>query len=263
VRTAQSPGMHAPAHLLSLAGTLCLGAAIGVLGGLFGIGGGLFGIPLLGLLYGYDQQHAQGTSLVMSVPNLLVALWNYARRGNMNPRIAAALAIGGTPCTFVGALIATRVASSPLRHAFGAFVIGIAAYMLLQARRRAQPMRTGPPAGWPAAVGIGALGGSLSGIFSVGGAVAAVPMIGALFKVGQATAQGFGLALVAPGSLANIAAYGFAGDIEWSVGLVLALGGIVAVPAGVSLAHRLPDRTLRVAFGLLLAVAGGALLAHA
>ncbi|MBC7210640.1 MAG: sulfite exporter TauE/SafE family protein, partial [Pseudomonas sp.] len=39
---------------------IVLGAALGTLGGLFGIGGGLIAIPALGVLFGLDQQLAQG-----------------------------------------------------------------------------------------------------------------------------------------------------------------------------------------------------------
>ena len=48
-----------------------LGLGLGLLGGLLGIGGGLVAIPVLAWLYGMDQQTAQGTALVMVVPNVL------------------------------------------------------------------------------------------------------------------------------------------------------------------------------------------------
>src|SRR5690242_13865694 len=48
---------------------LALGAACGLAGGLFGVGGGVIVIPLLGMLFALDQQTAQGTALVMVVPN--------------------------------------------------------------------------------------------------------------------------------------------------------------------------------------------------
>jgi hypothetical protein len=51
-----------------------LGTVMGTLGGLFGIGGGLVAIPALGVLFGLNQQMAQGTALLMVLPNVLLAL---------------------------------------------------------------------------------------------------------------------------------------------------------------------------------------------
>ena len=45
-----------------------LAFGVGILGGLFGVGGGIVLIPLLGLLFHFDQHKAQGTSLVALVP---------------------------------------------------------------------------------------------------------------------------------------------------------------------------------------------------
>jgi uncharacterized membrane protein YfcA len=47
------------------------GGMAGLLGGLFGVGGGFLVIPLLGFFYGMDQQTAQGTVLIMVVPNVV------------------------------------------------------------------------------------------------------------------------------------------------------------------------------------------------
>ena len=51
--------------MLDLAIYLVLGAALGTVGGLFGIGGGLIAIPVLGVLFGLDQQIAQGTARLL------------------------------------------------------------------------------------------------------------------------------------------------------------------------------------------------------
>ena len=61
--------------LIDFAMYTALGLALGALGGLFGIGGGLIAIPVLGLWFGLDQQLAQGTALVMAVPNVFLALY--------------------------------------------------------------------------------------------------------------------------------------------------------------------------------------------
>ena len=66
-----------PSELLLM---LSLGAALGFFGGLFGIGGGIIVIPLLVLGFGMEQTVAQGTALVMMVPNLLIAWYRYNQR---------------------------------------------------------------------------------------------------------------------------------------------------------------------------------------
>jgi len=76
---------------------IVLGAGLGTLGGLFGIGGGLIAIPALGVLFGLDQQLAQGTALVMVVPNVLLALWRYHQRNRIELRHALPL----SACSFV------------------------------------------------------------------------------------------------------------------------------------------------------------------
>ena len=107
---------------------------------------------------------------------------------------------------------------------------------------------------------LGVFAGVISGLFGVGGAVFSVPLVSILFGTSQAVAQGFGLALVAPGTLAGIATYAVAGDVDWLPGLALAVGGITAVPYGVRLAYRLPERVLRFAFAALMVASALALL---
>ena len=93
----------------------------------------------------------------------------------------------------------------------------------------------------------------VSGFFGVGGAFIAPPLLTTFFGLRQLEAQGLALALVAPSALLALVAYAGAGQVDWLVGLPLALGGIAAVSAGVAFATRLPERRMRLAFcGLLL-----------
>src|SRR5712691_2770944 len=71
--------------LLQIALLAGLGAAVGIAGGLFGVGGGVIVIPLLGMLYGLDQQVAQGTTLVMVAPNVMLGFWRYRQRIGLDP----------------------------------------------------------------------------------------------------------------------------------------------------------------------------------
>ncbi|HTZ53786.1 MAG TPA: sulfite exporter TauE/SafE family protein [Candidatus Acidoferrum sp.] len=230
---------------------LVLGLLFGYLGGLFGIGGGLIAIPVLGVFFGYSEQVAQGTALVMIVPNVLLGLWHYIRKVGLDARLAITLAVAAVPFTFAGARVATVLPSGPLRIAFAIFLAAIAVQMAWRTfgPKGAHAARIYP---WPLAGLIGAIGGTLSGFFSVGGAVFAVPAMSSFFGLSQVAAQGMGLALVAPGTVVSIITYAAARDVNWIPGIALALGGAVSVPHGVNLAKRLPERTLRGLFVVLM-----------
>lgn len=233
-----------------IAAELVAGAAIGALGGLFGVGGGILAIPLLAMLFGMDQQAAQGTALVAIVPNTLLGFYHYTRRHAVDLRVAGLL--GGTAaiCTFIAATWATAWSPTLLRSCFAAFLLATAAFMYWRMSARIEPSKRPLPWGWTA--GLGVLGGLLSGLFGIGGATIAPPALTAFFGYSQALAQGFALALVAPGSVVALATYAHAGAVDWSAGVPLAVGGVAAVPAGVALAHRLEETRLKQMFLVLI-----------
>ena len=93
----------------------------------------------------------------------------------------------------------------------------------------------------------------VSGFFGVGGAFIAPPLLTTFFGLGQLEAQGLALALVSPSALLALVAYAGAGQVDWVIGLPLALGGMAAISVGVAFASRLSERRVRLAFcGLLL-----------
>ena len=71
-----------------------------------------------------------------------------------------------------------------------------------------------------------------------------------------------GLALVSPVTLVALFTYARAGEVDWQLGIPLAIGGIAAIPAGVAAAYRLPERRLRLAFCGLLFVTAVLLALH-
>ena len=113
-----------------------LGMVLGCLGGLFGIGGGLLAIPALGVIFGLDQQLAQGTALVMVVPNVVLALWRYHQRNRIDPRQAGVLALTGLLCAFLASSVAARIDAARMREAFVIFLLALAGYMFWRLFRR-------------------------------------------------------------------------------------------------------------------------------
>ncbi|MGY8526814.1 sulfite exporter TauE/SafE family protein [Paracidovorax citrulli] len=239
-------------HLLPALLTLLLGGVLGAVGGLFGIGGGLLAIPALGLLYGMDQQLAQGTSLVMIAPNVVIGFWQYRRRASFPLRTAMVLGLSAVAATYVFARFATAMDPALLRRIFACFMIGMALYFLwrLMPGRAAPVERRRLSDRWLPAVGV--VGGAFSGFFSVGGGVIAAPAMVGLFGMRQAAAQGLALALVTPGAVVALGTYAHAGHVDWVSGIPLSIGGMLTISWGVALAHRMPERRLRAMFSVCL-----------
>jgi uncharacterized membrane protein YfcA len=240
-----------------------LGTAGGIVGGLFGIGGGVLMIPVIGMLYALDQQVAQGTTLVMVVPNVMFAFWRYRQRVGVDLRIAATLGLSALVATYPVARVATGLDPHNLRLSFAGFLVLLAAIIVWRTLRGAGGARRRPALAWGWSAGLGVAGGVVSGLFGVGGAFIAPPVLTAWFGVRQVEAQGLALALVCPGTFVALATYAGAGQVDWALGVPLAIGGIAAIPIGVAAANRLPERRLRLAFCGMLVVTAGLLALHA
>lgn len=236
---------------------ITVGACLGWLGGVVGIGGGLLAVPLLSFVLGQNQQLAQGTALVMVLPNVILGLIRYAQRGGLKLRLAVPLSAAAFPANFVGAYEATHIQSATLRAGFVVFAMALAAISASRGLMKGVvPTSNAPERSCLWAPGIGIFAGLLNGLFGVGGGVFAVSFMSIVYRLSQVTAQGFGLALVVPAAAVGLSTYSLYGKVDWVVGGSLAIGGTLTVARGVQKAHLLPDRTLRFTFaGLALITA--------
>ena len=241
-------------HLLALTDLmtmLMLGAALGFFGGLFGIGGGIIAIPFLGLAFGMEQALAQGTSLAMMVPILLVGWWRYSRRHPVPWRMAAQIGILASLTTWLVAYVATSLNPNTLRSVFSVFLL-LVALRMLAGRKKPLPDEASSRISPKLMPLVGILGGACMGLLGVGGGLVATPFFTSFFGQRQNVAQSLSLALVTPCSIVALMTYGSAQRVDWSVGLPLAVGGLFTVSAGVALAHRLPERTMKTAFAWMI-----------
>ncbi|MDZ5602142.1 sulfite exporter TauE/SafE family protein [Pseudomonas sp. RP23018S] len=240
---------------------LVLGAALGTVGGVFGIGGGLIAIPALGVLFGLDQQVAQGTALVMVVPNVLLALWRYHQRNRIELRHALPLAVCSFVFAWLGSIWAVGVDAQAMRLGFVGFLLVLVVWNAL---RLFLPVAKASPElryGWPWLGVLGSFAGAMGGLFGVGGAVVATPILTSVFGTTQVVAQGLSLSLAAPSTFVTLVTYALHDSVVWAVALPMAVGGLLSISWGVKLAHALPEKVLRGLFcGFLLLCAGLLLL---
>lgn len=111
-----------------LAGITAVAAFCGVAAGMVGIGGGVLLVPLLGLLFGFSQHRAQGTSLVALIPPTgLLAFLQYAKAGYVSWNTGLLLIPGVFVGGYLGGELARRLNPVRMRQVFAAlmFLLGV------------------------------------------------------------------------------------------------------------------------------------------
>jgi len=230
-----------------------IGALVGFAGGVFGLGGGIIAIPALVMIFGLDQQIAQGTTFLMVAPNALLGIWHYYQHGSIDRRYAAMLATCGLIGGYAGTHMALTLDAHELRRFFSLFLLALIAYLAWR-ELTPPPRARARPADWRWASLVGIFCGWLTGFVTVGGAITSPPLLTRFFGLKQQQAQGLALAIVAPSALISLATYGAHNQVDWNLGVPLCIGAMLTMRAGVAVAHRLPERTLRRSFYVLLAV---------
>ena len=109
-------------------GVILTGITGGIASGLFGIGGGVIMVPILGLLLGFSQHRAQGTSLVALIPPTgLLAVLAYSKAGYVSWQTGLLLIPGVFLGGIAGGNLAKRIPAAKMRRTFAVmiFLLGI------------------------------------------------------------------------------------------------------------------------------------------
>lgn len=110
------------------------------------------------------------------------------------------------------------------------------------------------------AVLTGILGGFTSGLTGIGGGTVMVPLLTGMLRMSQHRAHATSLVIVIFAALAATTQYVMRDQVDWALVLALGLGGIVGAQVGARTMRSLPERRLRLVFGVFLLVVGVRLL---
>ena len=248
-------------------GYVVLGSAIvGLLVGVTGAGGGALMTPMLILLFSIKPSAAISSDLVAAVAMRPFGAAVHMKRGTINKKLVGYMALGSVPAAFLGSWLLhlmghTKSATANVEKALGAALLLGAAAMAVRyvLDRRSNNPRTGRldtvvprPL---ATVAIGAAGGLVVGLTSVGsGSLMIVmlmfvyPALSAKNLVGTDLAQAIPLT-----AAAALGALTF-GHVQFSLTGAIILGSVPAVLIGSFLSSRTADQWLRpVIFCVILA----------
>lgn len=220
-----------------------VGLAAGIISTVLGIGGGILIVPALHFGFGIPFAEATAVSLAVITFHVPLGLWTHARRGAVDWRLAAPMAITGGVGVAAGFWLQPRIPVAGLQFFF-------AAIMVLAAIRLITKLPVGQGTPGVAYLGTtGLLAGATSKLLGVGGGIVTVPML-SLRGVKSHTAVASSLVPVfTNAALASAAAVALGLDVSLVPPMVL--GALLGAPVGTMVAHALPE------IGLRRVVAGG------
>ncbi len=241
-----------------------IGLVSGFLSGQFGIGGGVVTTPAIRLLLARPAIIAVGTPLPVILPTAIAGAISYHRRGLTDLRAGFLIGLAGAVASVIGALATRLVTGSTLMVVTAVIICYMAVDMLLLVRRQSNE----PPGVLPAVphvptarrtAGLAVLGvvtGLYSGFLGLGGGFIVVPALVRWFGFDIKKAIGTSLVVVTvlsvPGSITHFAL----GHVDLGLAGLLALGVVPGALLGAKVTALSKERTVKVAFALLLLTVG-------
>ena len=241
------------------------GLVVGTLVGLTGMGGGVLMTPLLMLGLGMPATAAIGTDLAYSSLTKLAGAWQHWRQGTVDAQVVRAMAIGSLPATLVAVAIVfalhsidVAVLNTMLERFIGVMLVVAASLMLNKlwrsARGTADPI-VRPQGTYPVRrlIAIGALGGFLVGLTSIGSGSLIIALMVLTISLAPEKLVGTDVAhaflLVSVAALAHILVLN---DVDLALAGKLLVGSIPGALIGSRLATWVPRRPLQAGLAVLL-----------
>ena len=249
-----------------------VGLLTGVLVGMTGMGGGSLMTPILVFLFGIPPATAIGTDIAHGAAFKTVGAVQHRRMGNVRARLAGWMLVGSAPMSLLGVWANVQLterygddAKSVMGQVLGAALlfgaVGLIAKSLVQA---------GAPDGDPdwkltnrdrvAAIIIGAFGGFIVGLTSVGSGVFFGLTLLVVFPLRAHKVVGTDIFHAAVLLYVAGAAHWAAGNIDFGILFWLLLGSIPGVLIGGRLTLSIPEQRLRMLLAGVLGLAGIKLL---
>lgn len=224
---------------------------------------------LSGALIAPEQQAvvAHATSLLIIVPISIRGAWLYSRAGLVEWGAVWRMGMASVFTAVLGARAAVLAPGALLKIAFGVFLLIIATRLLRGKRREGADkadgrvvIRTAPALAGGAAVGF------FSALLGVGGGLVAIPVLIYGLHVHMRKVTGTSLALITFTAAVGVATYAISGIMSGSdgaltyfhlpAGLALAVGALLAVPAGTWAQMKMPTHRLRYMFAVVFLLLG-------
>jgi uncharacterized membrane protein YfcA len=120
------------ATLATAAKVVACGVLIGFLTGFLGVGGGFLVVPALVVVLGMPMNRAIGTSLMVITVNTLASLLSRVGGMEVDPAVVIPFTAAAILATFVGKLIADRLAGAVLARCFAFMLLAVGGFVAVE-----------------------------------------------------------------------------------------------------------------------------------
>jgi uncharacterized protein len=258
-------------EILPLIILLGAGCIAGFLAGFFGVGGGIVLVPILLLFYSLtgttylvSTHLAFGTSLLIIIFASSSSALQYSRNKQIVWHAVLYLGIGSVVGGLLGAFIASRLEGRVLRQIFAVILLGVAAQLLMSAKKNKGDQ---VPAAFPPALLLSGFGvGLVSALAGIGGGIISIPIMHSLFRFPFKKALGTSSATIVITALAGVVGYvvqGWGnsllpsftlGYVDYLHAVPLILGSVPLAAVGARVAQKTNPSRLTTLFALLIIV---------
>jgi len=248
---------------------LC-GLVIGIYSGLFGVGGGIMIIPLLNLVFFLPVLASAATSLFVVAPTAFSGAYRHYRQGKLDIRPALIIGLSGACASTTSSLFSEAIPEIVILIITAILIVYCALTMIRSAFKPAidKEGRTSenrfktPTSSVIAMVALGLFAGSMAGIVGLGGGFVIVPFAVTFFGYSFKQATAVSLFSITMICIPGIIAHAVLGHVWYLYGLALLVGTIPGANIGVRILPKIPEKAIRLVFGILLVATGLLLIAR-
>jgi uncharacterized membrane protein YfcA len=234
---------------------LALAVLIGISLGVLGSGGSIITLPVLVYVAGVPADQAVGMSLAIVGATSLLGAFLHFRKGNLHAKAALLFSATGMVGAFVGSSATHLLSKQALMLVFAAIMLLVGSLML-SGRPRLQRSRACTV--WPCLLA-GLSVGLLTGFLGVGGGFLIVPALVLAAGLDVKKAGGTSLAIIALNSASGLLGHLRFAALDWSLLAKFLIFAFAGMLAGLAIAQRVPEKTLRRLFACALIVLGVAI----
>jgi hypothetical protein len=261
--------------LVTGAGLVVLGAAVGAFGTLIGAGGGFLLVPLLLLLFHLPHATSVGTSLALVFLNASSGTVAYLRQRRVDLALGWKFALATVPGAILGAFVSRALTTSIFSLVFGAVLLAIAAVLAsgrtMAPSRRANLRQLVDLGGETHAYAVDAwkgiavsfVVGFMSSVLGIGGGIVHVPFLIVVLSLPVHVATATSHFVLSISSFVGAGTFWALGDVDLRITMLMGAGILVGAQLGARASLRAGATTIRVVLAAALALVGLRMVLHA